>query len=62
MRLLIILALIIGGVAVLGFYRGWFQATSDNSDGKATVTVTVDKDELDQDKDKALEKAEDLGR
>jgi hypothetical protein len=61
MRFLIVLALIIGGVAVLGFYRGWFQATSDNSDDKTTVTLTVDKKEVDQDKDKALEKVDGLG-
>jgi hypothetical protein len=61
MRMLIVLVLILAGVAGLGFYRGWFQMTSDRSADKSNVTVTVDKEKMQEDKQKAVEKVQDLG-
>jgi hypothetical protein len=52
MRFLIVLILIVLSVAGLGFYRGWFHVTSNNS----TVNLTVDKDKIEQDKQDAQKK------
>jgi hypothetical protein len=58
---LIVLALIVVGGVVLGFYRGWFSVSSKNTDGKSNVMLTVDKDKIGADKDKAVDKVQDLG-
>ena len=61
-RMFLVLALIVAGVAGLGFYMGWFRFSS-GSDGKnAHVTVSVDKDQIQKDKDKAVDKVKDLGQ
>ena len=52
MRFLVVLILIVLSVAGLGFYRGWFHVTSNNS----TVNLTVDKDKIAQDKQDAKRK------
>ncbi len=62
MRFITVLVLIAIGIAALGWYRGWFFVTSENSADKPSVTVTVDKDKMHQDEQKALDKAQDLGR
>jgi len=40
-------------VAVIGYFRGWFQAESHDVNGHDTITVTVDKAKLNQDKARA---------
>lgn len=54
--LVVLLAL----VAALGYYRGWFQAQSVDTNGEHTVTVTVDKDKIIQDKTAATQELHDL--
>jgi len=62
MRMFLVLALIVAGVAGLGVYMGWFHFSS-GSDGKnAHVTVSVDKGRIQEDKDKAVDKVKDLGQ
>jgi hypothetical protein len=58
MRFLIVLLLIVAGVVALGFYRGWFQLTSDKAADTSNVTFTVDKEKMQQDKQKAQEKVQ----
>ena len=62
MRFLLVLVLIAAGVAGVGFYRGWFDLTSDRASEKSNVTLTVDKDKIDQDKQKVSDKAKDLAK
>ncbi len=59
-RLLMVLVVIAAVVAGVGFYRGWFRATSDGSADQPAVTVTVDKEKIQQDKDDAQKKVDDL--
>ena len=54
---LVVLFLLIAG---FGYYRGWFHAESQSTNGTGTITVTVDKDKLDQDKATAQQKVQDL--
>ena len=61
-RFFIVVMLIVGCAAALGFYRGWFHLGSDSDAGKRSVTVTMDKDKIEQDKDKAVGKVQDAAQ
>ena len=61
MRFLMALLLIVAVVAGLGFYRGWFRASSNSADGKADVTLTVDKDKVKDDARDAKDKVRGAG-
>ena len=47
-------------LAVIGFFRGWFHADSQNAIRHDTVTLTVDKDKFAQDKATAEQHLHDL--
>ena len=55
--LLVIVILLVVGIAGLGFYRGWFQVSSDRDTTDQTVntTLTVDEDRIREDKEKLQE-------
>jgi hypothetical protein len=59
-RLVIMLVLAAAGVAVLGFYLGWFRIESDSTSDTAHVKLSVDKDKIHEDKKKAQDKVQDL--
>ena len=59
-RLLGLLVALVLVVAVIGYFRGWFHASLQNTNGHETVTVTVDKDKLEQDKAGAEHKVQAL--
>jgi len=52
------------GVAVLilacvvgwGFYRGWFQLSTDTANQRPSATITVDKAKMQEDEQKAKDK------
>ena len=58
MRFVIVMLLIVVGVVGLGFYRGWFDVSSEGSADKSNVTLTVDKDKVKQDTKDAKEKVQ----
>jgi hypothetical protein len=60
--LLIVVALLVAGVAGLGFYRGWFSFASDSAGARSNVTLTVDQDKFQEDRKAATESVQDLGR
>ena len=55
--ILIFVVLLLVGIAGLGFYRGWFQVSSDrdNAENKVNTTFTVDEDRIREDKEKVQE-------
>jgi hypothetical protein len=55
--ILVFFVLLLVGIAGLGFYRGWFQVSSDrdNAENKVNTTFTVDEDKIREDKDKMQE-------
>ena len=59
-KLFVLIVLLVGGTAVAGLYRGWFQVSSDGAaaDDKSHVTLTVDKNKIHEDEAKALDKVE----
>jgi hypothetical protein len=45
-RLLVVVAVLLAGVAGVGFYRGWFSVSTADADHKSNVTFTVDQDKM----------------
>jgi hypothetical protein len=58
--LLVVLVLLLIGIAGLGFYRAWFDLSSDNADHKSNVTFTLDQDKFKKDENLAKEKVQGL--
>jgi hypothetical protein len=52
---LILVVLLLVGLVGLGFYRGWFQLSTDSTEHKAHTTLTVDQDKIQEDKEKVQE-------
>ncbi|MGA2033275.1 MAG: hypothetical protein ABSG68_13535 [Thermoguttaceae bacterium] len=63
MRTLFVVAVVLlVCIAGLGFYRGWFGLSTDNTDHKPSATFTMDKDKIHADEDIARDKVQGLGR
>ena len=60
--LMFVVVLLLVGVVGVGFYRGWFQVSTDNTDQRPSATVTVDKNKIHADEQKVKEKMEDFGQ
>jgi hypothetical protein len=48
-------------ISVLGYYRDWFQFSSDSTDKEATFHLTVDKERLKEDEEKAKQQLQEAG-
>ena len=57
-RLIFVLALI---VIVVGFFRGWFQVSTQNVADKIHVNFTIENKKIQQDQKAAVDAASDLG-
>ena len=53
LRVIAVLAI---GIAVVGFYRGWFVISTNSTDHTTKTTITVDKDKIHSDEELAKEK------
>lgn len=61
LRLLVVAVL---GLAVLGFFRGWFSVSNQGRDAgsnKVNVNLTLDPDKVREDAEKVKEKTAELG-
>jgi hypothetical protein len=58
---LIVVVVLAGAIAAVGFYRGWFSVGWEHGDGKGQVTGTVDKDKIEADKKRAEDELHRLG-
>ena len=45
-----------------GFYRGWFQLSTDTVNQKSSATITVDKDKIHEDEQTAKDKVHGFGQ
>jgi hypothetical protein len=54
--LVFVIVLLLVGFVGLGFYRGWFQVSTDTTNPKPSATITVDKDKIRADEQTAKEK------
>ena len=59
-QLFAVLVLLAIGIAVLGFYRGWFSVEWEKRDNQGQVTGTINEDKIEADKKQAREKLEGL--
>ena len=62
MRFLFVVAVLLVGVAALGFYRGWFRLSTDNAGSQPSATFTVDKDKFHADEKTVKDKVQGLGQ
>jgi hypothetical protein len=53
--LLLVVVLLAVGVAGYGFYRGWFQLSTNNTDQKPSATFTMDREKIHADEEKLKE-------
>jgi hypothetical protein len=51
--LMFVVVLFLVGIVGLGFYRGWFQLSTDTVNQRPSATITVDKDKIHADEQKA---------
>ena len=49
-------------IVVVGFYRGWFQLSTDTADETTSATITVDKDKIHEDEQKTKENLQHFGQ
>jgi DNA/RNA endonuclease YhcR with UshA esterase domain len=52
-NLVVVVVLLLVGIAGVGFYRGWFQLSTNNTDSQPSATITVDKGKIHEDEQKA---------
>jgi hypothetical protein len=60
-NLLILVVLFLVAIAGFGFYRGWFQLSTNSTDEKPNATVTMDKTKILEDEHMAKDKVQGLG-
>ena len=60
-RFLIFLAFVVVCLAGMGFYRGWFQVTSEAANDQRNVTFSADATKIKEDEKKVAEKVKNLG-
>ena len=56
-----LVVLLVIGIGVLGYFRDWFQLSSDSTDKDATFHLTVDKEKLKEDEEKAKQHLQEAG-
>jgi len=54
--------LILACIAGVGFYRGWFNLSSNRADQSPSATLTMDKDKIHADEHTAKDKIQGLGQ
>ncbi len=60
-RLLVLVLIIFACLAALGFYRGWFNLSTDGSEHSADVKIGVNRDKIQGDEDKVKNAVHELG-
>jgi hypothetical protein len=58
--LVFVVVLLAVGVAGLGFYRGWFRLSTDNTNPQSSTTFTVDKNKIHEDEQKVKDEVQGL--
>jgi hypothetical protein len=59
--LFVVVVLLLAGVVALGFYRGWFQLSTDTANQRPNATIVVDKDKIHADEQKAKDEVQGFG-
>ena len=61
-NLLIVVILVLACIAGVGFYRGWFNLSTNSADQTPSATLTMDKDKIHADEHTAKDKVQGLGQ
>jgi len=59
--LLVAVVLLLVGIAVLGYFRGWFHVSTENTGQNPSATVTVDPGRIKEDENRAKEAVQRFG-
>ena len=59
-NLLVAIVVVLAGIAVLGFYRGWFHVSTQDAEHKTNITISVDKTKIADDEQKLKDKEHSL--
>lgn len=54
-RFLFVVVMLLVAVAAIGFYRGWFRFSQDDTNDETNFTITVDEEKFRADKEKVQE-------
>lgn len=60
-QLVVVTVLLLAVIAAVGFYRGWFRLSTDNTGQTPSATITVDKGQIRDDEQSAKEKVQGFG-
>jgi hypothetical protein len=60
--LVILFVLLLVGIVVLGFFRGWLQLSTGTANQSPSATISVDKDKIRADEQKAKDRVQGLGQ
>ena len=60
--LVVLFVVLLVGIVVLGFLRGWFQLSTDTASQKPNATISMDKDKIHADEQKAKDKLQGFGQ
>jgi hypothetical protein len=60
--LVFVVVLLLVGIAGVGFYRGWFRLSTNNTDQQPSATITVDRDKIHDDEQMAKDKVQGFGQ
>jgi hypothetical protein len=59
--LLVVVVLLLVAIGALGFYRGWFRVSTDNTTQRPSATITVDQNKIKADENKLKERVQEFG-
>ena len=54
----VLFVLLLVGIVVLGFFRGWFQLSTDTANQQSSATITVNRDRIHEDEQAATDKVQ----
>jgi hypothetical protein len=60
-RLLVLVLIVVAFAAALGFYRGWFNLSTEGSNHEADMTISVDRDKIRADEEKVKKSVQEIG-
>jgi hypothetical protein len=55
-NLVVLFVLLLVAIVAFGFFRGWFQLSTDTANQKPNATISVDKDKIHADEQTAKDK------
>ncbi len=61
-QLVVVIVLLLVVIAAVGFYRGWFSLSMDNTNQQPSATITMDKDKIQEDEQMAKDKVQGFGQ